>query len=235
MILFGVSNMLSDVYECISLLGKKVTRLIINVPENMRERTKDFETRLLELNEKPLITPLENFTPEENEEYFVVPVTPQKHLLVEYLKNNYQLQFAHLIHPTAYVSPYAKIGQGVFIGARSVISPGCIMGDHVFVNHGVTVGHDTIIHDYARLNPGSNIAGHVEIFNSVMIGLGATVIEELVIGKDAVVAAGAVVIRDVKENTMVAGVPAIIKKVYNRRASNVDGHIKKVQSGPPDN
>jgi sugar O-acyltransferase (sialic acid O-acetyltransferase NeuD family) len=232
MILFGVSNMLSDVYECINLMGKKVTRIVINVREETRERTKDFETRLQELYERPLITPLDNFTPEEGEEYFVVPVTPRKHLLIEYLKNTYQLQFSHLIHPAAYVSPFAKIGQGVFIGAKSIISTGCILKDHVFVGHGVTVGHDAILHDYVRLNPGSNIAGHVEIFDNVLIGLGANVIEELVIGKDAVVAAGAVVIRDVKENTLVAGVPAIVRKVYDRRASDVDGQVKKSPERP---
>jgi sugar O-acyltransferase (sialic acid O-acetyltransferase NeuD family) len=212
MILFGVSNELSDVYECINLLGKKVLQIVINVKEKTRERTKDFNTRLQEFNARPLITLLENFTPQIDEEYFVVPTTPRKRGLIAYLTNTYNLQFSHLIHPTAYVSPLAKIGQGVFIGAKSVIGPGCILMDHVFVNTGVSVGHDTIIHEYVRLNPGCNIAGHVEIFDSAMIGLGASVIQELIIGKGAVVAAGAVVIKDVKENTLVAGVPAIVKK-----------------------
>jgi serine acetyltransferase len=85
------------------------------------------------------------------------------------------------------------------------------------------VGHDTILQDYVRLNPGCNIAGHVKILDNALIGLGANVIEELLIGKGAVVAAGAVVISDVKERTLVAGVPAIVKKVYNRRASDADG------------
>ena len=58
MILFGVSNELSDVYECINLLGKKVTRIVINVREKTCERTKDFNTRLQELNERPRITSL---------------------------------------------------------------------------------------------------------------------------------------------------------------------------------
>ncbi len=214
MILFGVSNMLSDVVECINLLGKRVTRLVINMPEQKRERTKDLETRLLELNERPLITPLEDFAPQEGEEYFVVPTTLKKSVLIEFLKDAYSLQFSQLIHPTAYVSPHAKIGQGVFIGAMSVISPGCVLMDNVFVNRGVTVGHDTILHEYVRLNPGSNIAGHVEIFDGAMIGLGASVLEELVIGREAVVAAGSVVIKDVNEKTLVAGVPAVVKKVY---------------------
>jgi sugar O-acyltransferase (sialic acid O-acetyltransferase NeuD family) len=214
MILFGVGNMLSDVYECVHELGKKITRIVLNVPEQKRERTKGFETRLQELNARPLITPLDDFVPEVGAEYFVVPTTPKKSVLIDFLKNTYQLPFARLIHPTAYVSPYAKIGQGVFIGAKSVIGPGCVLKDHVFVNRGVTVGHDTVIHEYVRLNPGSNVAGHVEIFADAMIGMGANVIEELVIGKGAVVAAGAAVIEDVKDKTLVAGVPAIVKKVY---------------------
>ena len=222
MILFGVSNMLSDIYECVNLQGKKVMKIVLNVPELKRERTKDFETRLSEFSERPLIIPLEEFTPQKGEEYFVAPTTSRKSVLVEFLKSKYQLQFSQLIHPTAYVSPFAKIGQGVFIGAKSVISPGCHIKDYVFINHGVTVGHDTILHDYVRLNPGCNIAGHVEIFDNAIIGLGANIIEELLIGKGSVVAAGAVVIRDVKEKTLVAGVPAIFKKAYNRRASDVD-------------
>ena len=214
MVLFGVGNMLSDVYDCAHALGKKITRIVLNAPEQKRERTKDFETRLRELNERPLITTLEDFAPREEEEYFVVPTTPKKAVLIEYLQNTHRLQFSQLIHPTAYISPYAKIGQGVFIGPRSVIGPGCVLKDHVFVNRGVIVGHDTVIHEYARLNPGSNIAGHVEILAGAVIGLGANVIEELVIGKGSVVAAGAVVTKDVQDKTLVAGVPAVFKKTY---------------------
>jgi len=214
MILFGVGNMLSDVYECVHEMGKKVTRIVLNAPEQMRKRTKGLATRLQELNEQPLLTPLNDFVPEAGEEYFVVPTTHKKSVLIEFLENTYQLKFARLIHPTAYVSPYAKIGEGVFIGGHSVIGPGCVLKNHVFVNRGVTIGHDTVIHEYVRLNPGSNIAGHVEIFAKAMIGMGANVTEELVIGTGAVVAAGAVVISDVNERTLVAGVPAIVKKVY---------------------
>jgi sugar O-acyltransferase (sialic acid O-acetyltransferase NeuD family) len=214
MIIFGVGNMLSDIYECIHELGKKVTKIVTNLPEQKRDRTKGFKTRLQELNAQPLIIPLDDFSPELGEEYFVVPTTPKKSVLIDFLKKTYQIKFAQLIHPTAYVSPYAKIGQGVFIGAKSVIGPGCVLKDHVFVNRGVTVGHDTVLHEYVRLNPGSNVAGHVEIFARAVIGMGANVIEELVIGKGAVIAAGSAVIEDVEEKTLVAGVPAVVKKVY---------------------
>jgi sugar O-acyltransferase (sialic acid O-acetyltransferase NeuD family) len=214
MIIFGVSNMVSDIYECARETGKKINEIVLNVPEQKRERTKDLETRLRELNERPKIVPLEEFAPVAGEEYFVVPVTQQKSVLIEMLVQKYRLQFSNLVHPRAYISPYATIGQGVFVGANSVIGPGSVLHDHVHVGRGVTVGHDTVIHEYAALNPGSNIAGHVVIHDGAMIGLGANIIEELVVGRKAVVAAGAVVIRDVPERTLVAGVPAISKKVY---------------------
>lgn len=214
MILFGVSNMLSDVYDCVHALGKKVARIVFNKPEQKRERTKDFATRLKELNEHPLISNLDDFEFSQDEEYFVVPTTPKKSELIEFLEKTYQMQFSQLIHPTAYVSPYAKIGQGVYIGARSVIAPGAVLKDHVFVNRGVTIGHDTVIHEYVRLQPGSNIGGHVVILANATIGMGANVIEELVVGRGAVVAAGAAVIKDVQDRALVAGVPAFVKKVY---------------------
>jgi sugar O-acyltransferase (sialic acid O-acetyltransferase NeuD family) len=214
MILFGVSNMLSDVYDCIHATGRKVAQIVMNVPEQRRERTKNLETRLQELGESPLIISLEEFAPRDGEEYFVVPTTPKKAVLVEFLQNTHHLKFSRLIHPTAYVSPYAKIGQGVFIGAGSVIGPGCVLKDHVFVNRGVTVGHDTVLHEYVRVNPGSNIGGHVQVLAGASIGLGAGVLEELVIGKGAFVAAGAIVIKDVQEKTLVAGIPAVFKKTY---------------------
>ena len=216
MILFGVGNVLSDVYDCVHALGKKVSRIVINAPEQKRERTKGFETRLKEMNERPLITPLDEFIPEKDEEYFVVPTTSHKAVLIEYSKNKHtQFAVSQLIHPTAYVSPFAKIGQGVFIGAMSVISAGCILKDHVFVNRGVTVGHDAVLHEYVRLNPGSNIGGHVEIHTGATIGIGANIIEELVIGRGAMVAASAAVIKDVQDRELVAGVPAVVKKVYH--------------------
>jgi serine acetyltransferase len=96
-----------------------------------------------------------------------------------------------------------------------VIAPGAVLKDHVFVNRGVTVGHDTVLHEYVRLQPGSNIGDHVEIFSNTTIGMGTNMIEELVTGRGAVIAAGAVIIKDVMENTLVAGIPAVVKKVYD--------------------
>ncbi len=215
MVLFGVSNMMSDVIEVVKARGHRVRAIVLNMPEQTRPRTKDLATRLRELDEHPTIMTLDEFRPWEGVEYFVVPVTPEKAPFVEHLKTKYALRFAQLVHPAAYLSPHATVGEGVFIGAHSVIGPGCVLHDHVSVGRGVTVGHDSVLHPFVRLNPGSNVAGHVELGEGAVVGLGANIIEELIIGKGAVVASGAVVIKDVPEWALVAGVPAVVKKFYN--------------------
>ncbi|MDA8097994.1 MAG: hypothetical protein M0042_00035 [Nitrospiraceae bacterium] len=215
MVLFGVSNRLSDIIEIVNARGKRVRKIVLNMPEEKRPRTKDLDTRLRELRERPMILSLNEFIPQQGDEYFVVPVTPKKYELISLLIEKYGLHFARLVHPTAFISPYTSLGQGVFVGACSVVGPGCVLEDHVSIGRGVTVGHDVILHPYVRVNPGSNIAGHVEVFDGALVGLGASIIEELVVGRNAVVAAGAVVLKDVPERTLVAGVPAVAKKVYD--------------------
>lgn len=219
MVLFGVSNMLSDIYECAMHVGKKITSIVVNETEKKRDRTKDYRRRLWELDERPNIIRLEDFFPVKGEEYFVVPTNPKKSVLVKFLKERYQLQFSKLVHPSSCISSQAKIGEDVFVGANSVIGPGSKVRNHVYIQSGVTIGHDCVLSEYVRVNPGSNIAGHVEIHDGAMIGLGANIIEELVIGRGAVIAAGAVVIRDVKDYSMVAGVPAVVKKTYKALAA----------------
>ena len=86
----------------------------------------------------------EEFQPQADELYILGPTTPQRSVLASELVQRFGLKFTTLIHPTAYVSPLAKLGQGVFIGANSVIGPGVHLDQHVFVNRGVTVGQNEV-------------------------------------------------------------------------------------------
>ena len=81
------------------------------------------------------------------------------------------------------------------------------------LNLKVTVSHDCVIGDFVEVSPGVNIAGNCNIGNGVNIGTNATVIPKITIGVNSIIAAGAVVTKNVPPNVMVAGVPAVIKKV----------------------
>jgi sugar O-acyltransferase (sialic acid O-acetyltransferase NeuD family) len=214
LVIFGVSNMISDLMDAAQLNGLRIKNIVMNQPEVLRERTRSIHDRIKRIHPVPDIIDLEAFMPGKNEVYATGTTSPARSAMTEELKRVFDIEFLTLIHPAACVSAMATLGEGVFVGANSVIGADTSVGSHAFINRGVTIGHDSVIGEYARLNPGCNIGGHVQIGRAAMIGMGANVIQEIVIGDEAVIAAGAVVIGDVSERTLVAGIPARFKKQY---------------------
>lgn len=221
----AVSNMLGDIFDCALALGLVIRRIVLNQPEVLRERTISYRDRLGMLPQAPEVLDLADYAPEPGEACVIGTTAPKRDALVAELVAAYGLcpedapplaptglRFVTLVHPSATVSPFARLGRGVFVNAGAVIGPNAQLEDHVFVNRGVTVGHDTRVGAWTRLQPGCNVGGHVRIGAGVMVGMGANVIEELVIGDGSVVAAGAAVIADVPERVLVAGVPAAVRK-----------------------
>jgi sugar O-acyltransferase (sialic acid O-acetyltransferase NeuD family) len=113
-----------------------------------------------------------------------------------------------IVHRTASVSPWARVGMGAQILALAVVNADADVGDGAIVNTGAIVEHDCRLGDHAHIAPGAKLAGLVTVGKGAHIGIGAVVIEGVRIGNGALVAAGAVVIRDVEDGTRVAGVPA---------------------------
>lgn len=210
-VVFGVSNMLSDVFDCALALDHRISRLVLNHPEVLRPRTRPVAERLKALADPPEVLPIDAYDPGPDELCVLGTTSPDRDKLVTQLRDRFAIRLASLVHPTAYVSPMASLSEGVFVGARSVVAPGARLAEHVFVNRAVSIGHDCVIEPYVRLQPGSNIGGHVTIGRGTTVGIGASVIQEVVIGSDVRVAAGAVIIDDVADGVLVAGVPARTK------------------------
>ena len=123
-----------------------------------------------------------------------------------------ELSFANAISQMAYVSPRARIGQGVVLCQNSAICRGAFVGDHAIINVGAIVSHDTEVGPYATLNPGVNLAGNVTIGEGCYLGIGCSVIQGIRIGAWTIVGAGATVIRDLPAGVTAVGVPAKIIK-----------------------
>ena len=141
--------------------------------------------------------------------------TKRKNLLMKLEKEGYY--FDTLIHPSAIRSRWVTVGAG------SIVTPGVIMtcqieiGRHVILNLGTQIGHDVKIGDYSTLSPGVEVMGHVNLGDEVYVGTNATIVDRIKVGNGAIIAAGAVVTKDVPEMSLVAGVPAAVKKVYKSR------------------
>ena len=114
------------------------------------------------------------------------------------------------IHPSAVVSPSAKLGNNVVIAAHATICTEVTLGDSTLVNTAAVIDHECEIGQGVHIAPGACLAGRVRVGDGAMIGLGARVIQCIQIGQDSIIGAGAVVIRDVPAGTTVVGVPGRI-------------------------
>src|SRR5690606_5266479 len=109
-----------------------------------------------------------------NEIYAVVAIadTAIREKLVNNLPN---VKWTNLIHPSAIVTNYNKMGRGNVICAGVVINPDFKLGDHCHINIGSVLGHDIEIFNYVTIMPGCKISGCVKINSHVVLGVGSTI------------------------------------------------------------
>jgi sugar O-acyltransferase (sialic acid O-acetyltransferase NeuD family) len=120
---------------------------------------------------------------------------------------------------TSAISSHAQIGQfetrvgkGCTILANAVITNGVTIGEGCLINPNCTISHDVTLGDYVEVSPGASVTGHCKVGNFSNLGTGSIILPKLVIGKNVMVGAGAVVTRDVPDNKLVLGVPAVVKR-----------------------
>lgn len=126
-------------------------------------------------------------------------------LTTELASNGYRL--ATVIHPTAMISPSAKIGPGTFVGPFAVVHPEATIGTGVIINSRAVVEHHNRIGSAAHIAPGAVLCGNVSVGNRTMMGAACVAIPKVTIGQDCVVGAGSVVISDVPDRARAVGNP----------------------------
>lgn len=150
------------------------------------------------------------------------------------------------IDPTAYVAPTATVLGDVAVGAGSSIWFGAVLRgdiDRIRVGTNSSVQDNVTVHvtggTYPTLIGDRVIVGHGAILHGCkledgcLIGMGAVILDNAVIGKGAIVAAGALVRENqiIPPNTLVAGVPAGVKRKLNQEdrenMSRIIGNYKR--------
>jgi acetyltransferase EpsM len=118
------------------------------------------------------------------------------------------LRLPVLIHPNAYVSPTAHLGEGTVVLPGAVVGAHARVGELCIINTRTVVDHDCDLGDCVHVAPGATVTGGVTIGNGTLIGAGATVLPNLIIGDDSIIGAGATVLGDVPSNSTYVGTPA---------------------------
>ncbi len=101
------------------------------------------------------------------------------------------------IHPAAVIGRrfFIDHGMGVVIGATAEI------GDDVMLYHGVTLGGRTT----------SDEKRHPTIGDDVVVGTGAVLLGPITIGAHSIVGAHAVVVTNAPPNSVLTGIPAVVR------------------------
>ncbi|MFC1903334.1 acetyltransferase [Chloroflexota bacterium] len=126
------------------------------------------------------------------------------------------LEMVNVIHPTAYIAPSAKLGNGATIAVGAIISTKAKIGNNVIINTGATIDHEDEVEDHASVGPGCSIAGRVTIKKSAFLGIGSVVKEYITIGENSVIGAGSVVLEDIPDNVVAVGIPAKVIKTKDK-------------------
>ncbi|HHJ98667.1 MAG TPA: acetyltransferase [Actinobacteria bacterium] len=118
-----------------------------------------------------------------------------------------QIALPVLVHPSACVSVYARVGDGTQVMQNVVVNSAALVGVNVILNVGCLVAHDCAVGDHCHIAPGAIMSGGSSVGERCLLGSAAVLLPGVSVGADCVVGAGAVVTRDVPDGSVVRGVP----------------------------
>ncbi len=119
-----------------------------------------------------------------------------------------KVRWATVVHPSAVISPYARLDAGSVVMPKAVINAGAVVGAHCIINTGAVVEHDCILSDYVHISPNAALGGSVTIGRGTHIGIGASVRNNISICGGCTIGAGAAVVKDIHTSGTYVGVPA---------------------------
>jgi len=123
----------------------------------------------------------------------------------------------NVVHPSAHVSRFVKMGEGVTILAGATVNPGTTIEDNVCVNTSASVDHDNYLERSCHIFPNATLTGGVRIQEFAYVETGAVIAPNLTVEKYSYVGAGAVVLANVALGTIVFGVPAQVRGEQKKR------------------
>jgi sugar O-acyltransferase (sialic acid O-acetyltransferase NeuD family) len=112
-------------------------------------------------------------------------------------------EFATFIHPTATVSPSAKIGKGVVLALHVNVGPNVVVDDYTLVNSRCSLGHNTQLGKYNFISPNVCFSGFSKVGDENLFGINSATIPHIQIGSRNVIMAGMIIDKNVGDDQTV--------------------------------
>lgn len=117
-----------------------------------------------------------------------------------------------VVHSSAVLASSAQLSPGVVVMAVAVVNPDAHIGVGAIINTAAIVEHDCRVGDFAHLSPNATMGGCAQVGNLSWLGLGAKVIHGVTVGSGTIIAAGSVVVRDIPDQVVAMGIPALVHR-----------------------
>ena len=113
----------------------------------------------------------------------------------------------NIIDKSSIVSPFAVLGEGVFIGKNAVVNAEARIGNCTIINSACVIEHECTIGDFVHCAPGSILCGKVHVEAGSHIGAGSVIKQGIHIGADCMIGMGSVVLKNIRPGVIAFGNP----------------------------
>ncbi len=124
-------------------------------------------------------------------------------------------KFCNFIHPSVMFARSAKMGYGNVLLANAVVNCNAVIGNFNTVNSGTLLGHDITVGNNNYFAGQVCVGSGLSIGNENFIGLNTSIRNGISIGNNNVVGMASNITKDVSDNNVLYGNPAIIKPQLN--------------------
>ena len=124
-------------------------------------------------------------------------------------------KFFNFIHPSVMLSKSATLGIGNVLLANVVVNCNAVLGNFNTVNSGTLLGHDITIGNNNYFAGQVCVGSGLTIGNENFIGLNTSIRNGITIGNNNIVGMSSNITKDVSDNNILYGNPAVIKPQLN--------------------
>lgn len=120
-------------------------------------------------------------------------------------------RLAILVALTAYVSRYAKIGEGTVIMHKAMVNADAKIGQGCIINTFSNIEHDAVVEDFCHISTGAIVNGNCFVGEGTFLGSQAVMVNGVSIIGGCIIAAGAMVRKNIVKKGVYSDNPAVLK------------------------